>query len=311
MKTSQSASSIEINKRDGRIRSNSGINHKKNQISSNSKSTWQLIRISKFVYYESFLEGSFKTAGRDRVLNEYKDGVSYAKQNSIMMKILASFMLIILNIITIYSLKQFLEVLPFVNEYNFSAFLFAISSISSLNCVMQLLYLFTFGMTGLMGIFGGSAFKFLETLPLENEEIEKIVFFAFLRTIDYQLIVMFLGLPIVTAFMTQNVIATVTAILVSGLHLILGISIMVFISNVMAKKIFNLSNSSKFNGFLKIFVTFLYVMITLSLGSMFSFIGSMVQTLFVDNLISGETGAIINLILSFIPYPFGLNYLYG
>ena len=61
-----------------------------------------------------------------------------------------------------YSLKELWKLAPYVNEYLFSAYLFAFSISIAMIFGTQLMYLFVFGLNGLLGIFGGNAFKFLE-----------------------------------------------------------------------------------------------------------------------------------------------------
>lgn len=283
----------------------------KSSMSNKSRSLKELFKISKFVSNEAFLEGALHTVGQEKVINEYNQGSNFAKSNQATLKILSAFMLCLLFIPTFAALEQIDSLFPIVNAENFSIFLYSVSAMTSVTLITQLIYLFTFGLTGIIGFFGARSFKILEILPFENDEIEKIAFFALFRTIDVQLLVLFFGLPITTFVMTGSIIATLAAFLVSGFHLLFAISVIMYLGHFLAKKIFNPDFNSKGKNVIKFLVSVSYVIVTVSLSLIFSLVNVMVEGLFLQSIITGDTGFIINAVLSFTVYPFGINNLYS
>ncbi len=104
-----------------------------------------------------------------------------------------------------------------------------------------------------------------------------------------------------------SIISLVAAFIVSFHNMIFIISLTIFMSYFIAKKVFKIENVSKKNTLLKIFLTIFYAAAPLFIGLIFSF----VEKFFGQNYGLGDSFFLINSLLSFIPFPFSGSIVYG
>lgn len=281
--------------------------------SRSNRSLRELWKISKSVYNESFLEGYLESAGsqREKYVEKLEKNSKSLRRSALVTKILSSVFILVLNIITAQSIGQLQDSIPYISHITFSAYLFAVTTPIIIIFGTNFLFLFTYGIQSTIGVFRGESFKFLKILPLSEKDIQKIVFITFFRTIDLQLICIFLGLPIYTIIFSQNLLAVAVSLIISGINLMFYISLMVIIGNFMANKIFSFDSSSKGKNAMRIVVSVLYMITAMLVGLLFNFIAEFVGSLFNSSLSVGSTGLTINIVLCFIIWPFSLAYIYG
>jgi hypothetical protein len=273
-----------------------------------------LYKLSKYVYSEALIDGYIGMAGmeRERFLKDLEKNKNSVKNNAKVAQIMSSVLIVLVNILTIGSLLVLKDYLSTITEQTFSFFLFAVATNTTITFALQILFLFTYGMTTLLGIFGSTnAFSFLETMPLSEKDVSKLVLFTFFRTLNIQFLAILLSFPVVVAITTQSLLATLAAFVASFFNLIFCMSLMIILCNFMAKKIFNLDQPSKFKTFLRMLVTIGYLVGAMTAGMIFNFIGEWVETLFIMSLSIGLDGSIINSVLCFVFYPYSLAYLFG
>lgn len=280
------------------------------QTSLSKKSFKELFKISSVVYKETFLEGYLETQGpqRDSFIKKIKKNKNTTRNNAVGMKILSSIYMLFLNLIMIETIIHFQFQIPFINAGNFNSSLFAISSTLSLMFGMQLIFMYTFGMTSMVGFFDGKAFKML-FLHLNNKDVKKIALLTFLRTIDFQIVTVLLGLPIITLILTGSILTALVAVFVNVLHLTFGISLIIIISNFMSKRVFSNTGTSRTKTVIRVVIMVLYLIAVMSFSLILNLLNGYVLNLFAQS--NQAYGPMLTIILSFIIYPFSLTYFFA
>ncbi|MHA1339842.1 MAG: hypothetical protein ACTSRZ_06900 [Promethearchaeota archaeon] len=273
----------------------------------------EIYKFSKIVHNELVLEGILTSAGsqKERYLQSLKKNKRSVKTNAIMMKVLSAVFIALISLTQIMVLKQIISIRSFITAENFHPLLFSASIPIILLYGSYFIFFFTYGMTSTIGVFTGTSYRFLYTLPISKKEIKKIVFLSFIKTIDYQFIAMVLSFPIITYYFIREISVLIISIISTFINAIFCISLMIIISNFMAKKIFKIEDISRSQTVLRVVVSVLYMITAMLIGISFSFLTSFLSELFSKTMIIGESGALINNIISFIFWPFSLAYIYG
>jgi hypothetical protein len=277
-----------------------------------NKSFWELWNLSKIAYNEAFLEGYLANLGnrKEKFIKRFKENKANVSRNAWLYKILASVFFISMDFfLVIFVIFNFKDNLSSINEANFGGYLFAVSLLISILFSIKLLYFFAYSITNMTGIFSGKAHRLLETLPLNNKEIRRITLFMFIRSSDLQLIVLFLGFPILSIIFTGSLFTGMVAFLVSGVNIIYSISIVAFLCYIMSKKIFT-NQKSRGKTLIRFIVTIAYVLVLISMSLIISVLINWIPV-FVAQASGLENFWTVNNILSFAIYPFSLSYLYG
>ncbi|MHA1729669.1 MAG: CPBP family intramembrane glutamic endopeptidase [Promethearchaeota archaeon] len=280
---------------------------------SQEKSFKELYHISKIVFWESFLEGNLESQGpqKERFIEKIKKNKKSFKRNAAGMKVLSAFYMLLLNLSMIVTLREFQEQIVHVNAQNFHSALFAISSSIAIMFIMQLVFFFMFGMAFFIGFFGGKSFKWLETLPLSQKEIKKIILITFLRSMDIQFITLLLGFPVFTLIFTGgNIIATLTAFFINILHIMVCLVFIFVMSKFMVQKVFILSGTSKAKTVVRVLVIVLYMVAAMSFSLILNLLDDYINSLF-SQTGAGLLSPWITFILTLTIYPFSLTYFYS
>lgn len=275
------------------------------------KSFKELFRISNVVYKESFLEGYLASQGpqRDSFIKKIKKNKNTLRNNVVGMKIISSFYMLLLNIMMVETILQFQFQISTINASNFNSSLFALASTCSLMFGMQLIFMYTFGMTSMVGFFDGKAFKML-FLHMNNKDVKKIALLTFLRTVDIQIFTILFGLPIITLILTGSILAALVAVFINILHLMFCISVIIIISNFMSKRVFSNTGTSKSKTIIRVVIMILYLFAVMSFSLILNLINDYVASLFTQSN-SQIFGPGLTGILSFILYPFSLTYFFA
>ncbi|MBD3350186.1 MAG: hypothetical protein GF364_01715 [Candidatus Lokiarchaeota archaeon] len=278
-----------------------------------TRSTRELYALSKFVYNEAFLEGYLNAAGpqRERYVKNLEKNTNSVKRQARFLKFFSGLFIALMSLIAWQPLQIFKEQVALVNDITFSAFLFAIASPITILFGTHFLFLFTYGITSVTGIFGGQAFKLLEILPFNDKERRKILFFTFFKTLNLQIIAIFLSLPVLTIIIIRNPFAIFMAFVISAIHVLFCIGLMLLVSNFMARKIFTVDDISRGKSILRVLVSLLYMVTAMLAGITFNILFQWIGELFTSSLMIGESGLFYNQILSFVLWPYSLAYLFG
>ena len=280
-----------------------------------NKSIGQLYKISKYVYNEVFLSGYLEGVGssKENFIKKIEKNKNSIKNYSLFTKILSSLFIVLASITSYFTLSLFYSNINYVDDINFSAYLFGFSILFAMMFSFQFIFLLTYGLSTISSIFSsnGIAFRYLETLPLNNKEIKTVSFLTFFRIFDIQFISLFLIGPIIIIILTGSIIPIISSFIVSGVNLIFCISILVLVGNYLGKKIFTPTSNSKSKTIIRIFISTIYLLSSLLLSFMFIFLAFSIENLFSLVMSLGEFGLIINEILSFVIYPLSIAYFLG
>ncbi len=165
-----------------------------------SRTNKELFKISKFFYREIFLDGMLASEGKKseqhlqlirRFGNKINKNAATGFKGFTGILILFANFPILFTLGTLYNNFQNID-----NATMFNQLLFSFTVTVNISFIFLSISVIYFGVKCLVGIFHrGSSYNLLETLPLNLKEKKKIILFAFYRTINAQIIVMFLGLP--------------------------------------------------------------------------------------------------------------------
>jgi len=264
------------------------------------------------------MDGLLMSSGnqKDKYIEHLERNSKYLRRNELMIKIISSFFAVVMDIFVIFTFDQFQKVVGYISPSTFDGIIFAFASSLNMIFFTKLIFLLTLSLTSLMGIFsGGNAFKLLEILPFTGKDRGKIIIFTLYRSINLQLIVMFLGFP--TATIVSVIIFGGSwlmipfAFIVSALNISIVISLLIIISNFMANRIFNFEETSRLKNIVKILFSAGYLVIYMGISMLMSYIPKFIQMLFASSSGADLDLGLINGLLSFIPYPFSLSYIFA
>lgn len=277
----------------------------------------ELYKVSKRVYKEAILHAQLQAAGsnQQRFLEKIqKDRM--ARSQNIIFKVMAAVYiasLVFLPVISIFQIYQNFgsnpEWITFAGSLSFSLFF-----------ILQLVILIVFALMLSWGIMSGGPYEWIHTLPFNRNHIQKIGFFAFARSINVQLIVMSLVLPVVVTTAVslaaglylgigKILLISVVSIIISVLNTIFNLAVLVILGRKLAIVMEEYDFSSKRANFVRISTLIIYL-ITSMLVAMVIQIGiEKLPILFQINPLNAGSTSIMNIVLSFIPVPFSLGYL--
>ncbi|MHA1452486.1 MAG: hypothetical protein ACTSRD_06465, partial [Promethearchaeota archaeon] len=268
-------------------------------------SAWKL---SKVVKKEVFLDGSIATSGpqKDRLLERMRESRNYLQNSALMMKILSA----------VFALAVYSMVIVSITSVGYGVIqniIFSLSVSISMAIVFQFMFVFTYGMIGLIGFFSSSAFQYLFTLPISKKKIRVTAYLTYFRLIDWQIVAIFLGLPIavgtgiglITGSWGIVIFTVLISTIISFVNVIFLFSLMLSVSLFLAKKLYKPTGGSKGRSALQLIVSLLYAVVSLGASLAITYLVELVSTPFAI----GNHGSLINLLLNFFLYPFGLTYL--
>ena len=288
----------------------------KESTQSEQLSNKQLYQFSKVVYGETYIDGALMSSGnqKEKFLQKIEKNSKYAKRNAAMTKSMSCFFIIIMDIFNLLTFHQISKIIPLIDMQNFDWYIFSFSMSLNMLVFIQMIFLITLSMPSLMGLFAdGNAFKWLETFPFSRNEISKIVLFTFFRSMNIQIIVIFFGLPIIATIAVflfgLSAMIILSTLLISFLNLLFTLGILIIVSNYMSKKVFSNENISKKESIIKMVFMVGYLGTYVGMSMLISQVPGWIIDLFAMN--PDTDLSLINGLLSFIPFPFGMSYFLG
>lgn len=157
-------------------------------------------------------------------------------------------------------------------------------------------------------IMSGTLFAWFKTLPISREKLGKLAYLTLFRSFDIPIIVMILGFPITMLIGTQNVIIFFVCLGISILNIIFSFDIVILLGKRLNRVMdFNTTNSKRSLS-IRLINIFSYLFIILSSVYLIQWAFGNIETIFLI-VIGFEQSALVNLILSIVPYPFNPSYL--
>ncbi|MCE7749098.1 MAG: hypothetical protein GPJ51_11915 [Candidatus Heimdallarchaeota archaeon] len=277
----------------------------------------ELYKVSKRVYKEAILHAQLQAAGsnQQRFLERIqKDRV--ARSQNIIFKFMAAVYIASLVFLPVISIFQIYlnfgsnpEWITFAGSLSFSIFF-----------IFQLVILIVFALMLSWGIMSGGPYEWVHTLPFNRNHIQKIGLFTFARSINIQLIVMSLVLPIgVTTAVSlaaglylgigKIFLISIVSIIISVLNTIFNLAVLVILGRKLAIVMEEYDFNSKRANFVRISTMVIYLITSMLVVITIQYGIEKLPILFQISPLTAGSTSIMNIVLSFIAIPFSLGYL--
>ncbi|MBY9006114.1 MAG: hypothetical protein KGD63_05100 [Candidatus Lokiarchaeota archaeon] len=263
--------------------------------------------MAKFISREVFYEAQMKQAGsrQAKFLEKCEKNKKYIGRMVLILKIVSSFMIILLPLIYLISVPSVLDLLKPSGNIEITAITYGI--VFSIFIISYMTYLILFGLYTIGAFMSGDSFNWLRTLPISKKKLRKYAFMTLFRSIDLQLISLCVALPILIMILTQNVVLMLMSFLISIPNAILCLCVLIFLGEKISRVIFSKENTSKKSSRTKILVFGLIISVSIGMNLILQFIFYGIEGFVSFFTLSPDTH-VWNLILSLIPYPFGPIY---
>jgi predicted permease len=267
----------------------------------NNKQLW---KISKYSYYEAFLQSNLDMMGfnQAKFIENMEKNTHYLKMQEWVMKIVVGIYIGAMVFLPIQAFQQLLA----LYEQNMPIWWLSFSGtiVIGLYFALQMVYLIVFGMFFASGMLNSDCYNWLSTLPLKKDELRKIVMLTFFRGVDVQFFVMTLVLPIATAIATKNILLVLITIGVSLLNVYFAFAILIIIGGKLNRIMKNADVNSRKNNFIRILALSGYIIgiLIISIGLQLAF--SSIGIFFSTPRFPEATTNILNFFIPLIPFPF-------
>ncbi|MFX1478281.1 MAG: hypothetical protein ACFFCI_09120, partial [Promethearchaeota archaeon] len=264
--------------------------------------------LAKNVSHEILMEGQIASSGahQARLIEKFKKNKNYIKHQFLGLKIVFSFLFVVLPILPLMTFFQASSQLE-SGVYTINAISFISSFIFAIFFAMTFLYLLMFGMITTSSFMSGNSFKWLQTLPFSKKELKKIGFMTIFRNLDIPLIILIAAFPVTMLIGTQNIFIFFASILTSLLNVIFSFSVLVIIGERLSSIFSESKGKSKRVNLVRIIYMLGYVVIMFGSGLILTWGINLVQGLF-DLFTTREPNLLVNIILSLIPIAFAPAY---
>ena len=283
----------------------------------------ELYKVSKKVFTEAILHSQLQAAGSNKA--KFLERMGNNRRNlttqSVIMKFLVAFYIIVFTAIPITSFMQIniVSVIPSVEDtWNLFAGGLSVSGFMLLQPIILILFSVTFT----WGYLSKEPYTWISTLPYSRKDISKISFFTFFRGINIQIIVLFLVLPVGAIIginlpsgmgigLGRNFLMIGVCIIVNLANTVFNISIVILLGRKMAKVMEDQEENNKIANFMRIGSMLIYLIFTMLASFTIQMAITKIPLLFdpANQFISTQSADIVNIILSFIPFPFSGGFL--
>ncbi|MBN1217063.1 MAG: CPBP family intramembrane metalloprotease [Candidatus Lokiarchaeota archaeon] len=263
--------------------------------------------MAKFISHEVFYEAQMKQAGSRQAsfLEKCEKNKKYIGNMVVLLKIISSFMIVLLPLIYLVSGPNVLDLL--VPNSNMEITVITYGIIFSILMTSYLSYLVLFGLYTMGAYMSGESFYWLRTLPISKPKLRKYAFMTLFRSIDLQLISLCLAIPIMMFIFTHNLVLTFLSFLISIPNAIFCLCFLIFIGERVSRVIFNPETTSKKSTRMKILVFSVIIGLSIGMNITLQLVFFTLEGTLAYFSLSPYTN-IWNLILSLIPYPFAPIY---
>jgi hypothetical protein len=279
----------------------------------------ELYKVSKRVYREAVLHAQLQAAGsnQQRFLERIqKDKV--ARSQDIIFKFMTAVYIATLAFLPIIAIFQIYGSYWFHPNPQWIAFAGSLSI--GIFFILQIVILIVFALMLSWGIMSGGPYEWIHTLPFDRKHIQKIGLFTFARSINVQLIIMSLVLPVgVTTAVSMAfgaflgvgkiLLISLVSIIISLLNTLFNLAILVILSRKLAVVMEEYDFNSKKANFVRISTMLVYFIASMLLVTMIQFGIQKLPFLFQINPLSSNSASTLNIVLSFIAFPFSMAYL--
>ncbi len=271
------------------------------------KGLWAL---SKYLWDEDFFRSSLESAGpqREQVLERYQQSIDSARM---MQYMLVGFMAVFLAFMAAIPLAGLLRLITMdIDGANANDALFATGMAFGLYYVMSLVVLLVFGVLFLAQLMKGENFRLLATLPMDQKGNRRVVLYMLLRMYAAPYLVMLLALPIGGFLLTWSLTFLIVCLLVNLLVLTFLAFLLVLTADALSRRVFS-ANTSRGSTVIRVVVMASYMAVMMTVFIALQYLVGLVSDLYVGQRLAGESGELINALVSLVPFPFSGGYLVG
>jgi len=274
----------------------------------------ELYKTSKRVYKEAILHAQLQSAGssQQRYLERIEKD-KMARSPDIIYKILSALYIASLAFIPLISVSSMY--MQLAQGASIEWINFAGGLVNGAFFLLQFVILIVFALMVAWGITSGGPYVWIHTLPFSRKDIEKIGFFTFMRSINFQLIAMALILPIGMIIVLSLTIGPFLApwkcffivlisLILSLVNTCFNLGLLVILSRKLAVVLEEYDFASKKASFIRISTMFAYFVVSMLIVSLVNIGIQNLGAFYGLNLLTTQNASLKNLILSSIPHPF-------
>ncbi|MFW9852850.1 MAG: hypothetical protein ACFFDS_07905 [Candidatus Thorarchaeota archaeon] len=279
----------------------------------------ELYKLSKIIYREGVLHSQLQSAGSNQArFLERIEKDKMARMPDMILKFMSAIYIGILFIIPLRSFGEIygsllsgisIEWVTLVGGGSIGAFM-----------LFQPIILLVFSITFVWGLMSGGPYEWVNTLPFGKKDVQKLGLFTFFRSMNVQLIILALVLPvgsIVSIFfflgeqisMVNCTILVLFSIIHSFVSIVFYLSIAVILGRKLAVVMEEHEGSSKRNNIIRIGTMILYLVVSMLAMYLIQIAMDKIPLLYTSEFLLPQTANIINIVLSFIAYPFSSSYI--
>ena len=178
----------------------------------------------------------------------------------------------------------------------------------SLYFSLQFLSFFIMGMLDTAMITSGKILEWFETLPISKKKYLRVVYLTLFRSYDLPIIVLVFAFPITMLIGSQNIVFFLVCLGISFVNMVLSFSILLLFGERINRILDINDKSSKRTVFIRLINILSYIFIIISSYVLIQWFLGSIET-FYDLFTASEYQSLINIILSFIPFPFNSSFL--
>ncbi|MHA2131324.1 MAG: hypothetical protein ACW99L_15275, partial [Promethearchaeota archaeon] len=241
------------------------------------------------------------------MLERYKSKERSLKIKVIVTKIIYAFIFGILPIMPLLTYFQIVENLS-VNPVSTEIIILIGSMFFTMYFILQFFNFFLMGLLESGIIMSGVIFRWFETLPISRDKLHKVTYLTIFRSFDIPIIVIMFGFPIVMLIGTQNIFVFFVSLGISILNIIFSFNLLLFLGGRLNRVLSFNVRSMKRSSIIRLFHILSYLIVILGSVYTIQWAFNSIEEIF-QIMLDLENPSMINLILSFIPYPFNPSYL--
>ena len=268
-----------------------------------------LYSMAKFITREVILQEQIhlSDAFRTRLFENYKKSQKFLRNKILTTKISGA---TIFGVLPIIPLITYLKIIQFLKNSSISIeiIMFGGSILFSIFFLVQFFNFFLLAMINTTMIMSGKSFEWYESLPISRERLKKLVLFAIFRSLDLPIIVILTAFPIIMFIGTLDVVLLLICSGVSLLNFIFSF----FILLLFAERINRIMDINEINSkkaiLIRLFNMFSYIFIVVGSVYFIQWISNSLDT-FLNLFLNYEYPALINLVLTIIPFPLNSGYI--
>lgn len=263
--------------------------------------------LAKFTTHEILMEGQIASAGahQARLFEKFKKNKNYIKHQFLALKLVFSFLFVVLPIVP---LATYLQIDESLGSYTPNSIAFISSFMFGIYFGITFLYMLMFGLVSTSSFMSGNSFKWLQTLPFSKKDMRKIGFMTLFRNLDIPLIILIAAFPIIMLIGTQNFLIFITSLLVSVLNVVFNFSLLIIIGEKLSFLFSESKGKSKRVNLVRLITMIGYFTVAFGSGIIFG-LGINSVDKFLIMFKTREPPIILNLILSLIPFALAPAYL--